>query len=99
VSNRLPSVKLAEASTGQPVLTVFVRGDSAVKTKAPPGMYVVKYASGDAWYGYERLFGPHTTYSQARENFLFDHVSGYTITLYPVLNGNLRTDRIDAKKF
>jgi curved DNA-binding protein CbpA len=96
-------VKLTDAFTGQPVLTVFVRGSNSVKLEIPLGTYVVKYASGDKWYGYTHLFGPTTTYTKADNTFTFSHdenqISGYTITLYKVRNGNLRTGTISANEF
>jgi hypothetical protein len=96
-------VKLTDVSTGQPVLTVFVRGGSSVELKVPLGTYVVKYAAGDKWYGYTHFFGPSTGYSKAAETFTFayegNRVMGYTITLYKVHNGNLRTESISPNEF
>ena len=96
-------VKLADASTRQPVLTVFVRGGETVSIDVPLGTYTVKYAAGDKWYGYRFLFGPTTGYSKANETFNFrtagNHISGYTITLYKVLNGNLKTESIRPDEF
>lgn len=96
-------LKLADASNGQPVLTVFVRGGNTVNLDVPVGNYVVKYASGDKWYGYRYLFGPTTGYSKADDTFTFRYngtqVSGYTITLYKVQNGNLKTEAINPNEF
>jgi hypothetical protein len=96
-------VKLADAATGKPVMTVFVRGGSTVKVDVPLGNFTVKYASGDKWYGDTHLFGPDTAYSKADESFNFrqtgNQVSGYTITLYKVEHGNLQTEEIDAEEF
>lgn len=96
-------VKLSDASTGQPVLTVFVRGGNTVNLDVPLGTYIVKYAAGDKWYGYCYLFGPTTSYSKADETFTFryngNQVSGYTITLYKVRNGNLTTKAISPDEF
>jgi len=64
-------VKLTDTKTGQDIMTVFVRGGDTVKTQAPFGQFVVKYAAGDTWYGYEHLFGPDTAYSKADETFYF----------------------------
>jgi hypothetical protein len=52
-------------------MTVFVRGGETVETRAPLGKFIVKYASGDTWYGYDHLFGPDTTYTKADETFIF----------------------------
>jgi len=64
-------VKLADSDTGKDVLTVFVRGGETANVKAPLGKYIVKYASGDKWYGYDHLFGPSTEYSKADDIFDF----------------------------
>lgn len=96
-------VKLADAVTDEPVLTVFVRGGDTVNLEVPLGTYFVKYAAGDKWYGYTHLFGPTTGYSKADKVFNFHYsdnrISGYTITLYKVRNGNLRTGSISASEF
>lgn len=64
-------LKLTDAESGVDVMTVFVRGGETVETRAPLGTFIVKYASGTTWYGYEYLFGPSTTYSKADETFAF----------------------------
>lgn len=96
-------VKLVDSVYQQPVLTVFVRGGTTVNIDVPLGNYIVKYAAGDRWYGYEHLFGPETGYSKAGEVFSFavvgNKISGYTITLYKVRNGNLHTQTIRKEDF
>ena len=96
-------VKLTNTLTGEAVQTIFVRGGTTVEVKVPLGTFSVKYAAGDTWYGYRYLFGPMTAYSKASEQFTFKYdgtsYNGYTITLYKVRNGNLRTQQIDPKEF
>lgn len=96
-------VKLDDVTTGRPVLSVFVRGGQTEEIDVPLGTYVVKYASGDRWYGYTHLFGPDTQYSKADQNFTFTfdgyQYSGYTVTLYKVQNGNLKTSKISPDDF
>jgi hypothetical protein len=96
-------VKLDDVVTGQPVLSVFVRGGQTEEIKVPLGTYMVKYASGTQWYGYTHLFGPQTEYSKADQTFTFSsngyQYSGYTITLYKVRDGNLRTSKIQPTDF
>jgi hypothetical protein len=96
-------VKLTNASTGAPLQTIFVRGGTTVEVKVPLGTFSVKYAAGETWYGYRHLFGPMTAYSKADELFTFKNngtsYTGYTITLYKVRNGNLRTEQIDSGEF
>jgi hypothetical protein len=76
-------------------MTVFVRGGMEPSAYTFLGTYEVRFASGDLWYGYEHLFGPGTTYSKADQSFHFrddgSQVSGCTITLYKVQNGDFRT--------
>jgi len=96
-------VKLDSASNGRPVLSIFVRGGRTEDVHVPLGTYVVKYASGDKWYGYTHLFGPDTQYSKADRSFTFSfdgqQYSGYTITLYRVQDGNLTTTKIPPDQF
>lgn len=96
-------VKLVNAYSKAAVLTVFVRGGSTVNIDVPVGNYEVRYAAGNRWYGDVYLFGPETAYAKADRNFDFryegNQVSGYTITLYKVQGGNLKTSRIKPNEF
>lgn len=84
-------------------MTVFVRSGMTANVDVPLGNYEFRYAAGDTWYGYEHLFGPATGYSKADKLFDFRdtgyEVSGYTVTLYKVPNGNLHTSSIRANEF
>ena len=88
-------VKLEESGSGRSVLTVFVRSGHQVDMRVPFGTYVVKYASGQKWYGYQHLFGPYTVYTKADSTFPFrregNQIKGFSITLYAVEGGNLST--------
>jgi len=96
-------LKLVDAYSGAPVMTVFVRSGTTVEVEVPLGTYEVRYASGDTWYGYEYLFGPETSYSKADKTFTFEvvgnQISGFTITLYKVAHGNLHTSAIRPTDF
>lgn len=96
-------VKLEKISTGNNMLDVFIRGGSTIEIKVPLGIYRLKYAAGQTWYGYDHYFGPATRYSKADSNFRFYddgyRVSGYTVTLYQVRDGNLSTSRLAAGQF
>ena len=96
-------VKLVSASTDKTVMTIFIKGGRTVSTTVPLGTYTVKYASGKEWYGYNHLFGKETNYSKADTTFTFENtgsqISGYTITLYNVTNGNLSTSRLSPSQF
>jgi len=96
-------IKLVDAGTGTPILTVFVRQGMTASVDVPLGTCELRYAAGDAWYGYEHLFGPDTGYSKADTLLNFRdtgyQVSGYTVSLFRVAHGNLRTSSIRANEF
>lgn len=96
-------VRLEDIATGQDVMDVFVRGGTTVDVEVPLGTYQLKYASGQDWYGRTHLFGPDTAYNKADTPFRFyvegQRVSGYTVSLYRVSNGNLRTSRLPPGQF
>ncbi len=96
-------VKLVDTRARNDVMTVFVRGGTTVEVEVPLGVFEVRYAYGEKWYGYKHLFGPDTVYSKAETTFDFssdgNRVTGYTITLYGVRDGNLQTSKISAEEF
>lgn len=96
-------VKLEDAKTRRYVMDIFVRGGETIEVAVPLGSYIVKYAAGTTWYGYEYYFGPNTGYNKADTVFHFrqhgNQISGYTITLYRVSHGNLKTSRIRPSQF
>lgn len=96
-------IKLKDARSRSLVLDAFVTGGRTLEVDVPLGTYVIQYSSGDQWYGEEHYFGPRGSYSEAQSVFKFEetatHVTGYTITLYRVEGGNLRTNSISADEF
>ena len=96
-------VKLKDIYSNQTVMEFFIRGGDKISTKVPLGTYQITYASGKKWYGYNNLFGNDTSYSKTDQDFNFKQtyqgVSGYTITLYQVSNGNLSTSRLSPSQF
>ncbi len=96
-------VKLKDASTKIPIMTIFIHGGSSLNIKVPLGIYEITYASGEKWYGYDYLFGSGTVYSKADKVFSFkrtgSQIDGYTLTLHQVVNGNLKTTNINKSNF
>lgn len=84
-------------------LRVFIRSGMTFETDVPLGRYEVYYATGDAWYGEEELFGPDTRYYKCDDTFDFTQDSegynGWTLTLTAVYGGNLDTDLVDESDF
>ena len=93
----------AELIEGYMELRVFIRSGKTFETDVPLGEYEVFYATGDAWYGEDELFGPDTQYYKCDGTFDFTEDSegynGWTLTLTAVYNGNLDTDSIPAAVF
>lgn len=96
-------IKLVEASTGRPVMGFFVLAGTTVEVSVPLGVCEMRYASGERWCGIEYLFGDETSYSRADKLLSFQRdaqsVSGHSITLYKVRNGNLKTESISREGF
>ena len=98
-------VKVVDSYNESNTLAIYIRGGETVEVEVPLGNYEIRYASAtsDTWYGDKELFGPNTSYNKADEVFSFSNngyqVSGYSITLYQVANGNLETKSIDESQF
>lgn len=96
-------VKVVNADNDNDTLAIYIHGGETVEVEVPLGSYEIRYASGNNWYGDELKFGPETSYNKADEIFTFSdtgyQVSGYTITLYQVADGNLQTKSINESQF
>lgn len=84
-------------------MSFYVAGGQSAEVLVPLGEYEVYYATGSAWYGPEDKFGASTQYYKCEETFSFIETlsgySGWTVTLYPVYNGNLETETVTAAEF
>lgn len=96
-------IKLVDANTDNPVMTIYVLGGRTFETHVPLGTYNLRYATGQTWYGTKHLFGPETGYSEVEDSLTFsvqgDEVQGNDIQLVPQLGGNLATKVISAAEF
>ena len=84
-------------------IAVYVVGGQSLAILVPLEVYDIYYATGDYWRGEDYLFGPGTAYYHCDDKFKFsagnDKYLGWTLTLYPVADGNLDTDPISAADF
>jgi hypothetical protein len=101
-------IKLADWSTNQTVLTLFLRAGLKTSVEVPLGIYKIKIASGTHWYGINKVFGPTTDYSliakpSGDSKMVFEakgkEVIGHELTLRNVRNGNVRRKPISPKEF
>jgi len=85
------------------VFTLFVRKNSSVNLKVPLGEYIVKYATGEEWYGFDKLFGFSTDTYEFTKKLLFyregNILTGHTLELNGVINGNLPKKNITKSSF
>lgn len=88
---------------GNLIFTLFIRKNSSTNLKVPLGEYTVKYATGDEWYGVDKLFGFSTNIYEFNKKLLFyregNSINGHTLTLNEVLNGNLPKKTISKSSF
>jgi hypothetical protein len=96
-------VKVVDWETHAASLIFFVRSGETTTVRLPLGVYELRYAAGEKWYGEEYLFGPNTAYAKADESFNFraegEKISGFTVELIKQINGNLSETRIRASDF
>jgi hypothetical protein len=101
-------IKLADWSTNQTVLTLFLRAGLKTSVEVPLGIYKIKIASGTHWYGINKVFGPTADYSliakpSGDSKMVFEvrgkEVMGHELRLRSVRNGNVRRKPISLKEF
>ena len=92
-------VKLVDSETDETVFSVFMHPGTTLETNVPCGVFKLKYASGLKWYGQDDLFGPYGNYCKSDDIFEFTPGSGYTVTLYNVLDGNMETEDVSYYDF
>jgi hypothetical protein len=95
--------KVIQVSSGAEVARLFVAKGQIGTVQLAPGLYTVKYAAGQRWYGEELLFGSETLYAKADKQFALSETaesySVLTVELILQQDGNLRTRRIPANEF
>lgn len=104
---RMHAVRLSDWNTGKLVAVVTVRAGESAKVSVPLGLYEVTLASGDNWYGPEKLFGFRGDERKATRPMHFYRTptgtTGNNIDLANRLDGNLQTrpvtplDRLERK--
>ncbi|MFC3531510.1 hypothetical protein ACFOLG_04865 [Vogesella facilis] len=96
-------LKLVDANTNQPVMSLFVFPAQEYRSTVPLGAYKLRYAHGPIWYGSEHFFGPQTTFMEANSVFNFtqegQHLKGHIVSLIKQPMGNLPTQEISRQAF
>lgn len=85
---------------GGHVISVYVRRGSEVTTSVPPGVYRLKVAEGQRWFGLDHFFGNSMTYETVVKTMRFTRRQGAGIDLHRRPGGELLTrPSIDAPSF
>jgi hypothetical protein len=96
-------VKLVDPFSGRDYARFRVVGGRAFTTKVSPGQYVMRYASGQTWYGSPAFFGPETSFMEANVTLLFEidgqELKGMTVQLIKQPGGNMKTQSISKASF
>ena len=92
-------VKIYKANSNDLVVMFFVRSGQSVIVEVPSGSYEIKVASGESWYGLNKLFGEETNASILDKVFTLSTGESYEITLKTIENGNLDQTYIDLEDF
>lgn len=93
-------VRVYRASDNAIVAERFIRSGGRLKIQLPAGMFVVRSASGQDWYGYERYFGEATEFSEAQAVVdMREDGTYYDLRLIPEVNGNLDRKSIAREQF
>lgn len=94
---------LTKFGSTKKTMSFFSHGGDTIRIKVPLGTYKIYYATGSTWYGVDDLFGDDTVYKRCGTSFAFtqdnDGYSGWTLTLYPVEDGNMDSTVISADEF
>jgi tetratricopeptide (TPR) repeat protein len=59
-------LKLVSVENTKDQIWIFVRGGETYSTTVPLGIYTLRIASGDTWFGRDDLFGPNTRFFRLR---------------------------------
>lgn len=83
-------IKIYNKETDKICKTLFINSGETLTTRMPKGEFIVKYASGEKWYGQKEMFGEAGSYNKCDTVFKFHtRDEGYEITLEKVKDGNL----------
>ena len=76
---------------GRQLGSLYLHGGETLRVNVPEGLFRIRYATGQSWYGPDLLFGPDTAYAQLRDTYTFDTDhgdSGHDLVIYGRLAGS-----------
>lgn len=97
-SNNADCVVKLKSKDGITKLSFYVRAGDTVTVGVPAEYMYVYFASGETWYGWEKMFGSSTYYSKDDEILDFVRYT-WEYTLSPISNGNFNETPVDEEEF
>lgn len=92
-------VKVVDIIDGEVMMQCYLPPGVSQEIEIPAGTYEVRYTSGNRWFGNKEMFGARGRYAKADRVFTFTRGSGYELTLYSVINGNLKSRTMKREDF
>ncbi|MGE5422058.1 MAG: ankyrin repeat domain-containing protein [Ignavibacteriales bacterium] len=92
-------VKLVTWTDHKDVLSIFIKGGSTIQIDVPNGSYEMRYATGQTWYGEDKLFGQNTACYIGDQRLDFSYNSGREVQLIKQIGGNLGTEKVNQNAF
>jgi hypothetical protein len=101
-------LSLYDSAADETVRGVYVQARHSVRMKGiPQGTYQLAYTAGLDWDDREAVFSCDPDYAQFERDFVFAEERNQegiqyhliTVTLHPVIGGNVRTKRISREEF
>jgi phage FluMu protein Com len=101
-------LSLYDSASDETVRDIYVQARHSVRMKGiPGGTYQLAYTAGRDWDGREAIFRCEPHYAQFEQDFAFTEernqegiqYHSITVTLHPVIGGNVRTKRISREEF
>jgi hypothetical protein len=107
-TNQDAVMSLYDSVTDETIREVYAQARHSIRMKGiPEGRYQLVYTAGLEWDGSEAIFRYDPDYAQFEKDFAFTEerdqegiqYHSITVTLHPVLGGNIRTKRISRQEF
>jgi hypothetical protein len=101
-------LSLYDSASDETVRNIYVQARHSVRMKGiPGGTYQLAYTAGRDWDGREAIFRCEPHYAQFEQDFAFTEernqegiqYHSITVTLHPVIGGNVRTKRTSREEF
>jgi hypothetical protein len=92
-------IKLIDPSSGDVVLAKFIPGRMSHEIEVPSGVYEIRYACGQKWFGDIEMFGTNASYMKNDELFRFTEDAGNELKIFWTREPESFSTRIKKENF